>query len=1042
MKKINKNINKDVNTHFNFNLLSKAVSGVLLASAISPVYAQDAQGTEVKAQETETIEVTGTRATMTRSLSEKKNTVAIVDAIAAADFGELPGLSLSDVIENITSVSGHRGKGSASEMSIRGLGPFLGYATFNQRTVTSAGYSRAVNFKKFPSELSDKVVVYKSQQADLIEGGVAGTINVDPLKALDYGKRQVIAEIEGVYNSHTARQDDYSGLGSEFNVSYVDQFRDTGFGDIGFSVGYKVSDSSNPEESVKSSSNMYSCATRLADGTPLAVADDCEDNNDGTNTSVTRENIDDYDKDSVFLVPSSYTFRNQEEEDEREAFVGTVQWQPNADWDVNFDLEYSNNFYFEDRHDFTLTSARRELEDHIIGEDHSLLYATGIAKLESQGYYREEDETYNGLGLNIEHYVNDSLRIEMDLSYSKSWRNRTSWKSRIVTNDYWNYSMDIRDNRLPQLTFLDENRLAEGEAGYTGVGVFDPTDPQSWSTENNNGRETTNRYEREMEERFDRIKAVKFDAEYVLDNGFFSTVKAGVRYSEQSLYSDNDDDRAVIPHYDDSYEDGVVQDTAEYRVDDTEIGNLLINNCFNDWSNPEWMSSEDGTAISGNTANGTPANQWAQFDGRCGFANISQVGELQADGTYSFVDIGPYDDRRSPGDDLIDENIFAAYAMGNIYTSLFGYDVTGNVGVRMVQTKVESTGYRLPYDITETTQDDGTINYSIGLSGERDEVETIVRENESLRFLPSANITFHLDDEVLLRGALYRAMSRPNLQDLGAGRVIDDNEDNDITSLSQLINRVDGDNPYIDPLMSENADISLEWYPSEDMYVSTAFYFKKFNANFRSVSLDETLNFRRKADDGTILDDVEVPVIVNSNTYTDEPAYLRGIEFSYQQAFAFLPEPFDGLGTKMSYNYASSSFDNQDGAFGDIYNAEGELEQEGLDFVDSANLFGFSKHVFSGSVYWDIGDFEFRVLYKSRSKYFQPNTGARANRYVEPFEYVDATAKYRFNKNYSLYFKVKNVLDEAQYMTRTTDTTPTLISSSGPKYFLSFKAKF
>ncbi|MER2491286.1 TonB-dependent receptor [Catenovulum sediminis] len=1004
--------------------LNKAILSALFVSAVAPAQAQEAtDNDEVNEEVTETIQVTGMRATMTRSLSEKKNTVAIVDAMAAADFGELPGLSLSDVIENITSVSGHRGKGSASEMSIRGLGPFLGFATFNQRTVTSAGASRAVNFKKFPSELSDKVVVYKSQQADLIEGGVAGTINVDPLKALDYGKSLIQAEIEGVYNSHTARQDGYSGLGHEFSISYVDQYRNTGMGDIGVSVGYKESDSSNPEESVLSSSSMYSCATRLADGTPLTpFSNDCEDDDRNPGVAVDRSNIDQYDLSSVYLTPSSYTFRNQEEEDERQAFVGTLQWQPSGDWDIHVDVEYSNNFYFEDRHDLLLTSARRELDDQIVGQDHALLYATGKAKMEAQGYYREEDETYNGSGINIEHYVNDSLRVELDLSYSKSYRNRTSWKSRVVTGDYWNYSLDLRGERLPTLTFLDENRKAEGEAGYTGVGVFDPTSAESWSTSYNNGRATRNRYEREMEERFDRIKAVKFDAEYIVDNGFISTVKAGVRYSEESLYSDNDDDRAIDPT--------TGEDTSEYRVDDEALGNLLIANCFKDWSNPEWMSSEDGVAIAGNSGKETPANQWAQFDGRCGFANISQQGELQPDGTYSFVDIGPYEDRRSAGDDLIDENILAVYAMSNINTSLFGYDVTGNVGVRVVETSIESTGYAGSYEIVTSLNDDGTTNYKMETN--EGEVDVYVRDNKSTRVLPSANITFHLDNDVMLRGALYKAMSRPNLQDLGAGRVIQVSDDNDITDPADLIRRVDGDNPYMDPLMSSNADVSLEWYPSEDMYVSAAYYFKKFSANFRGVELNETLN----------IDGQDIPAIVNSFTYTDDPAYLRGIELSYQHNYAFLPEPFNGLGTKVSYNYASSSFENEDGEFGDVYNVDGELEQEGYDFIDPANVFGFSKHVFSGSVYWDIGDFEFRVLYKSRSKYFQPNSGARANRYVEPFEYVDATAKYKINKNFSLYFKAQNVLDEAQYMTRGTQTTPTLISSSGPKYFLSLKAKF
>ncbi len=94
---------------------------------------------------------------------------------------------------------------------------------------------------------------------------------------------------------------------------------------------------------------------------------------------------------------------------------------------------------------------------------------------------------------------------------------------------------------------------------------------------------------------------------------------------------------------------------------------------------------------------------------------------------------------------------------------------------------------------------------------------------------------------------------------------------------------------------------------------------------------------------------------------------------------------------------------------------------------------------FFSSIYWEGDDVSFRVLYKTRSKYYQPNSGAAANRYVEPFEYLDFNAKYKFSKNTSISFKALNVLDEAQYMTRSIDKTPTLISSTGPKYFLSLK---
>jgi len=82
------------------------LSTALLAMLATPVYSEEAEQTKVsKAVNTikvknvkgdvEVIEVHGMRGIMTRSLNEKKNTVAIVDAVAASDFGDLPGLSMS-----------------------------------------------------------------------------------------------------------------------------------------------------------------------------------------------------------------------------------------------------------------------------------------------------------------------------------------------------------------------------------------------------------------------------------------------------------------------------------------------------------------------------------------------------------------------------------------------------------------------------------------------------------------------------------------------------------------------------------------------------------------------------------------------------------------------------------------------------------------------------------------------------------------------------------------------------------------------------------
>ena len=86
----------------------------------------------------------------------------------------------------------------ATEVTIRGLGPFLSLTTFNGREATNGSGDKSVNFSQFPSELLNKIAVVKTQSADMIEGGVAGVIALETLKPLEYGKRRF--QIDGKLN--------------------------------------------------------------------------------------------------------------------------------------------------------------------------------------------------------------------------------------------------------------------------------------------------------------------------------------------------------------------------------------------------------------------------------------------------------------------------------------------------------------------------------------------------------------------------------------------------------------------------------------------------------------------------------------------------------------------------------------------------------------------------------------------------------------------------------------------------------------------------
>jgi len=147
--------------------------------------------------EPDEIIVEGVRRTIQDSLEIKRESTTIVDGLSAEEIGDLPALSIGEALEQITSVGSQREGSGATEVSIRGLGPFLGSTIINGREATNGSGDRSVNFAKFPAELFNKIEVYKTQEARFIEGGVAGQIGLSTLKPLEYGKRRVQFQAKG-----------------------------------------------------------------------------------------------------------------------------------------------------------------------------------------------------------------------------------------------------------------------------------------------------------------------------------------------------------------------------------------------------------------------------------------------------------------------------------------------------------------------------------------------------------------------------------------------------------------------------------------------------------------------------------------------------------------------------------------------------------------------------------------------------------------------------------------------------------------------------
>ena len=122
------------------------------------------------------ITVTGYSATVEKSLDYQRYADTIQNVITSADIGGLPDQSIADSLTRLPGVSAERIAGQASQINIRGLSGNFIETTLDGREQPSTSGSNYIQFDQYPSELINMATVYKSSQASLIEGGVAGTI--------------------------------------------------------------------------------------------------------------------------------------------------------------------------------------------------------------------------------------------------------------------------------------------------------------------------------------------------------------------------------------------------------------------------------------------------------------------------------------------------------------------------------------------------------------------------------------------------------------------------------------------------------------------------------------------------------------------------------------------------------------------------------------------------------------------------------------------------------------------------------------------------
>ncbi|RZW15119.1 MAG: TonB-dependent receptor, partial [Desulfobulbaceae bacterium] len=469
-------------------------------------------------------------------------------------------------------------------------------------------------------------------------------------------------------------------------------------------------------------------------------------------------------------------------------------------------------------------------------------------------------------GINLDYALTDNLSLSLDYAESDTDRTETDIELQLGATEN-----NIEGGSGHDFTVQLDVNQGPGAAIATilndGGNGFEVTDP-SYFNARNRGRLRARQIIRD-----NALDALRADLVWTRDSGAVHTVKAGVRSSSMEYFTYGGNNR----------ESGVSQFEAadltpgsggNDAVTDAILANVLA--CA-DQSFPEsnFLSNVRNEELITNTSSGTAVSSFATFDFDCAAnAWLANYGGLAGIQLQNGITTETTD---------LTEDTLAFYVQADFDTEWGNYPVRGNFGIRAVDTDITSVGYRRPITVEQTEDgffisEDSTAPF-----------ETDTQKNDYQEVLPSLTVIVDLDEDLILRSGIFRGMSRPDPASYGNGRDIQDNSGSSIgySSLAQAIDETSATgNPYLQPILSTNVDLGLEWYPNQDTMIAGTIYWKEFNGGFENVAQPETFN----------IDGNEVQGFVKAVQISDKDSTIKGFEITLTHSFDYLPGFWSGFG--------------------------------------------------------------------------------------------------------------------------------------------------
>ena len=915
------------------------------------------------------IVVSGVRQSIESAIDAKREATEIKDVINAEDIGQLANDNISEALQRITGVQVNRGNdGEGRQVQVRGLSE--NNVTINGAIASgtgdvdlSNGNDRSVNFQDLPAELFAGVEILKALTADQIEGTLGGTINLQtraPLK----GKRDFIMNISG-----TAKFADVGDLRrQDANLFVQKKFEDTPLGDFGviLNVGYKEIASfayvyggneviDAPGIWTRKIGNIDPPASVGTNQTALnynffQLANVPNATGGGTRPNPYRYAFDDpngdglSDANDVYYIPGAFGVSERVRDDTRKSFNGTLQWKPASNLDIRFDAVLTDL-------DESLTGANMNIVSNIPRS--GILIGGPGATFEQLGTSAGFGDVYVLTGGRLASFttrvgaapsINEISRESRQFSAEATWdvtpslsfyAKGTTSRGTATTLNFGQLSASIEqqggtnprfnnqdfynivdfqrsDSLIPNVTFYED----PFPSSVYGVNSVVPEDalvvlnPGDLSYDRYRYRQ----YQRNAADTKNTDDSFRFDATWEPEMGFFQSFQAGFRWAERAFerarYENPNEGGGVAAILGQGVRDPVQSiniwavplDPANTTDAGAAATSTFLSQCLNTAGNPDILKRYGGNLPM--TFGSTAGCDIAAVQNYFNLFDIRAVNPTSGAGYYEVID-----ERFR-----VTEETLAGYLRANFRTEIGTVPMFGNIGLRYVETKTSSSGFLL---------NPGTpISYS-----------TVTFGNSYDDWLPSANFNLELTEQVVARLAYSRTLGRPALTQISPGLELTRSDvDPDFAGFG-----VAG-NPFLDPVHSDNFDLSLEWYYGKGSYLSVAGFIK---------NIDTTI-FRDPVPTSREINGEVFSVTTFGNFGGTK---LKGIELGAAHAFTYLPGLLRHLGMTGNFTFIDESSDLRD--------------QEG----DPIGRRGLSKYTYNVGAYYDDKKFNLRLAYNWRSSF-------------------------------------------------------------------------